>query len=193
MAGKIRFATTDDALQILGIYAPFITDTAISFETEIPSLENFRKRIEAIQSQYPYIVYEIDGKIIGYAYASKHHERAAYCYSADISIYILPEYQRMGIGRTLYTCLFEILKKQGYYTIIAGITLPNEKSIGIHKAMGFEEVGIYHNVGYKFGIWRDVIYLQKALREYDPIPARIKRIDELPQEFYHDLFNRMNL
>jgi phosphinothricin acetyltransferase len=190
MDGKIRFVTQDDASQILSIYAPFITNTAISFETEVPSAEDFRKRIEAIQTFYPYLVYETDGRIAGYAYASRHHERAAYRYCVNLSIYILPEYQRKGIGKTLYSCLFEILKEQGFYTAVAGITLPNEKSVGIHKAMGFEEVGVYRNVGYKFGKWRDVIYMQKPLREYDSFPAPIKSVNDLPKEFFNELFIR---
>lgn len=188
MDGKIRFATLDDAVEILNIYAPYITDTAVTFETEVPSLNDFRKRMETIQTLYPFLVYEVGGRIAGYAYASKHHERAAYRYSVNLSIYILPEYQRKGIGRKLYACLFEILKKQGFYTVVAGITLPNEKSVGIHKAMGFEEVGVYRRIGYKFGKWRDVIYMQKALREYDAVPAPIKRVDELPQAFFEELF-----
>lgn len=193
MDGKIRFATRDDASQLLAIYAPFITDSAVSFELEVPSLEDFRKRMEAIQSFYPFLVYETDGKIAGYSYASKHHDRAAYLYSVNLSIYILSEYQRKGIGRKLYSCLFDILIKQGFYTAIAGITLPNEKSVGIHKAMGFQEVGVYRKVGYKFGNWRDVIYLQKPLREYDSSPSPIKSVNELPKEFYDELFIRYSL
>ncbi|MCL2461258.1 MAG: GNAT family N-acetyltransferase [Defluviitaleaceae bacterium] len=163
----IRSATPADAGAILEIYAPFITGTCITFETEVPSIGEFAARIGSIAKSYPYLVSEMDGKIVGYAYASKHRERAAYRFSADVSVYVAPEYHRQGVGRALYTKLFDMLREQGIYTVFAGITLPNEKSAGLHKALGFIEVGVYHNVGYKLGKWLDVIWMGKALKEYD--------------------------
>lgn len=164
---KIREATLIDAETILNIYAPYITDTCISFETETPTIREFTERMENFIKRYPYLVCEIDDKIVGYAYASKHRERAAYRYSADVSVYVEREYYRQGIGKALYTKLFDLLKEQGIYTVFAGITLPNKKSISLHKTFGFSEVGTYHNVGYKFGKWLDVMWLEKQLREYD--------------------------
>lgn len=163
----IRPVTTEDAKDILAIYSPYIENTVITFETEVPTIEEFTARIENIKSKYPYLVCETHGKVIGYAYASKHRERAAYKYSVDLSIYIDPDYQHKGIGKALYVRLFDALKPYDFYTAYAGITLPNEKSIGLHKALGFHEVGIFHNVGYKFGKWLDVIWLEKQLKEYD--------------------------
>jgi len=163
----IRNATPTDAEAILAIYAPYITDSCISFETEVPAITEFTARIEHVIPNYPYLVCEVDGKVVGYAYVSQHRERTAYKYSADVSVYIAPEYHWQGIGRALYTKLFELMREQGFYTAIAGITLPNEKSVGLHKALGFKEVGVYHNVGYKFGKWLDVLWMEKPLRDYD--------------------------
>lgn len=169
----IRQATTADAADILRIYAPYITDTCITFETEVPAVGEFAARIERLTENYPYLLYEIDNAAVGYAYASKHRERSAYRYSADVSVYIAPEYHGQGIGTALYTRLFELLSGRGIYTAFAGITLPNPKSIGLHKAFNFSEAGTFHNVGYKFGKWLDVMWMGKPLRAYDT-PANEK-------------------
>jgi len=171
MSGAIRFATPGDAAEILKIYAPYITDNSVSFETEIPTIEAFTERMENIINNYPYFVYEVDGRIAGYVYASKHRERAAYKYSVDVAVYIAPEYKRQGIGKILYNKLFELLKNKGIYTAYAGITLPNEASVRLHKSLGFTEVGTYKNVGYKLGKWRDVAWFEKLIREYDILPT----------------------
>ncbi len=162
----IRPVSKTDVADILAIYAPYITDTVITFETEVPTLEEFEERIEGIKKDFPYLVCEVDGRVAGYAYASKHRARSAYKYSVDVSIYVAPNYHHKGIGKALYKNLFEALNKYEYYSAYAGITLPNDKSIGLHKAFGFTEVGIYHNVGYKKGNWLDVIWLEKPLKEY---------------------------
>ena len=164
----IREATICDAEAILNIYKDYITDSCITFETEVPSLEEFSSRIEKIIEGYPYVVCEVEGKVTGFAYASKHRERAAYKYSADVSVYVSALYQGRGIGKALYTKLFELLKNRDICMIYAGITLPNDKSISLHKSFGFEEVGIYHNVGYKFGEWLDVVWMEKAIKRKAP-------------------------
>jgi len=169
MSITIRSAASGDTEAILKIYAPYITGTCITFETEVPSIGDFTTRIQNILISYPYLVCEADGRIIGYAYASRHRERAAYKYSADVSVYIAPEYQGFGIGKTLYAHLFELLWKQGIYTVFAGITLPNDKSVGLHKSLGFTEAGIFHNDGYKFSKWLDVLWMEKPLRDYADI------------------------
>ena len=168
MEFTIRRAAVSDAADILQIYAPFITDTCVTFDTEVPTVSEFAARIENIMKGYPYLVCEGDNKVIGYAYASKHRDRSAYKYSADVSVYIARGYQGRGIGGALYTRLFELLgERRGIYTAYAGITLPNEKSVGLHKAFGFSEIGVYHNVGYKLGRWLDVMWMEKPLRQYD--------------------------
>lgn len=164
---SIRGATPADAGAILGIYAPYVADTCVSFETDVPTAGEFAARMENILKSYPYLVCETGGKIAGYAYAAKHGERAAYRHSADVSVYVAPEYQRRGIGMALYERLFELMKAQGLYTAFAGIALPNEKSVGLHKAVGFKEAGVHHNAGYKFGNWLDVMWMEKPLRDYD--------------------------
>ena len=173
MTMEIREAKPSDAELILKIYSHYVTDTCVSFETEVPSIEEFASRIENTIKSYPYLVCEIDEKIVGYAYGSKYREREAYRYSAEVSVYVVPEYHRRGIGRALYAKLFELLKEQGIYTAYAGITVPNYNSVGLHKAMGFREVGIYKNVGYKFGTWLSSLWVEKPLRAYDnPIAKR---------------------
>ena len=175
----IRNAVLTDASDILRIYAPIITDTCISFETEVPSIAEIKERIDKTTKNYPYLVCEIDNKIVGYAYGSKHRERAAYKYSTDVSVYVDSEYHRQGIGSALYQKLLNMLREQGVYTAYAGITLPNEKSIGLHKAMGFREVGIYHNVGYKLDTWLSVLWMEKPLQAYNKPISHAKRNESL--------------
>lgn len=162
----VRPVSKMDVADILAIYTPYITDTVITFETEVPTIEEFTERIENIKNEFPYLVCEVDGRVVGYAYASKHRARSAYKYSVDVSIYVAHNYHHKGLGKALYTNLFELLNKYNYYSAYAGITLPNDKSIGLHKSFGFIEVGTYHNVGYKDGKWLDVIWLEKPLKEY---------------------------
>lgn len=164
---KIRPAKVTDTEQIFAIYAPFIENTCITFETELPSEEAFRQRVEGILSAYPYLVCEFGGIVVGYAYASKHNERAAYRYSANVSVYIEDAFQGKGIGKALYTELFTLMREHGLYTAYAGITVPNEKSVALHTALGFMPVGTFHNAGYKHGSWHDVLWMEKALRNYN--------------------------
>lgn len=171
----IRTATPDDGQVLAEIYAPYVRDTFISFETECPTAAEMTRRITTTLQTFPWLVYEEDGEIPGYAYASKHRQRAAYQWSCDVTIYLAPGAKRRGIGRSLYQALFEILVRQGFVTAYAGITLPNEASVGIHEAMGFRPVGIYERVGFKNGQWCDVGWWHLALQEpatppEDPIP-----------------------
>jgi L-amino acid N-acyltransferase YncA len=163
----IRPARKADATEILKIYTPYINNTAITFETEIPTIEEFTKRIETIQKHYPYLVCERDNQIIGYAYASQYRERSAYRYSIELSIYVDQKYRHQGIGTALYTHLFDTLQTYEFYTAYACITLPNESSIVLHQTFGFQEIGIFHHAGYKGGKWLDVIWMEKQLKKYD--------------------------
>lgn len=176
---KIRLANEADSASILQIYAPFITDTVITFEYEVPSIEEFRKRISSVQKKYPWLVCEINGKIVGYAYASPFHERAAYDWSVDFSIYINPEYHGKKIGKALYFALLELLKMQGYYNAYALVTMPNIKSESIHESFGFRSVGICENVGYKFEKWRDVKWFELEIQKHPEVPMPPKVIDEI--------------
>jgi phosphinothricin acetyltransferase len=166
MTRIFRFARDDDAASIAAIYAPSITERSTSFELTPPDTSEMRRRIAVVQQQYPWLVCETSDGVIGYAYATAHRDRAAYRWSVDAAAYISERAHRQGIGRALYTRLFEILVLQGYRSVYAGITLPNPASIELHKAMGFREVGIYHGVGYKLGKWHDTIWLERSLSEH---------------------------
>lgn len=171
-SNQIRLARAADAEGILAIYGPIVRDTAISFELEAPTLEQMRGRIEATLPKYPWLAADSGNGIAGYAYASKHRERAAYQWSADVSVYVASEARGRGVGRTLYTALLGMLEDLGYYSALAGIALPNPASVRLHESMGFRPIGIYRNVGYKLGAWRDVGWWQCKLREpgKDPRP-----------------------
>ena len=170
MAISIRKVTTADSTALLNIYAHYILNTAASFEVEVPALSEFTQRIDTISHTYPYLVCELEGKIIGYAYASTHRERAAYRFDIDVSVYLEESARGKGIGTALYTELFNLLSVQNYYTAYAGITLPNDQSLGLHKKFGFSEIGTHHKTGHKFGKWHDVIWLEKALKDYSIPP-----------------------
>jgi phosphinothricin acetyltransferase len=163
----IRLATESDAPSVHAIYAPIVRDTIISFEYEVPSVDEMRGRIIKTLPRYPWLVCEREpgGPMLGYAYAGPHSERAAYQWSADVSVYVSASVRRMGVGRALYAALFELLRLQGFVNIYAGIALPNAASVGLHEAMGMTPVGVYHQVGYKFGAWHDVGWWQMALVE----------------------------
>jgi phosphinothricin acetyltransferase len=167
----IRLAGADDAAQIQAIYAPIVRDTPISFEVEPPSVEEMRQRIEKTLRQYPWLVCEHHGEVVGYVYATSHSERAAYAWSVNVSVYIHQRRRRSGVGRALYISLFEILRLQGFYNAYAGVTLPNPGSVGLHEAVGFQPVGVYENVGYKFGAWHSVGWWQLELEKRAANPA----------------------
>ena len=171
MTAAIRIATEDDAARILAIYAPIVTGTAISFELDSPSLEEMRRRIGETLPDWPWLVCERDGDLLGYAYADRHRTRAAYQWAADVSVYVAETARRAGIGRALYRPLLRILDLQGYFLACAGIALPNPASVALHESVGFEPVGIYRSVGWKLGAWHDVGWWQLSIRERSPDPA----------------------
>jgi len=162
---RIRPARMEDALPLLAIYRPYVEDTVVSFEVAPPTPEEFAARIRKACDKWQWLVAEDDGECAGYAYGSVHRERAAYRFSVEVSAYVSPRYQRQGIGRALYLKLFEDLAARGYCNAYAGITLPNTASIGLHRSVGFVDVGVFKSVGRKFGQWHDVAWLQRPLRE----------------------------
>jgi phosphinothricin acetyltransferase len=169
---SIRLATERDAEEIAAIYAPNVTDTIISFESEPPTADEMRLRIEGTLERYPWLVCERRGRVLGYAYAGAHGPRAAYRWSVDVSVYVHEEAHRTGVGRALYTSLFAALDLQGFYNVYAGATLPNPASVRLHESVGFRSVGVYRGVGYKLGAWHDVGWWHLPLRERvaDPDP-----------------------
>ena len=160
----IRDAIPDaDAEPCLAVYAPFVRDTPVSFEEIVPAVGEFRDRIRASIATHAWLVLEVGGRVVGYAYGSPHRARAAYRWAADVTVYIAPEHRGLGGGRQLYERLFERLRGRGFQVLCAGVTLPNEASVGLHRAMGFELVGIYRRIGWKAGAWHDVMWLQLEL------------------------------
>jgi L-amino acid N-acyltransferase YncA len=174
----IRLATLDDAEQVQAIYAPYC-HTPISFEMGPPSVEEMRGRLAKVLGQYPWLVYEEGGEVLGYAYATQHRERAAYRWSVDTAIYVRQGRQRRGVGRVLYTSLLAVLPLQGYVTSYAGVTLPNPASVGLHQAMGFRPVGVYERVGFKCGSWHDVAWFQRPLQQRPGEPPPLRPLEEI--------------
>lgn len=171
---KIRIALQKDAEQLLGIYRPFVTHNAVSFETEVPSVKDFQLRMKSYMLTYPWLVCEDEGKIIGYAYASRYRDRIAYQWSCECSVYVDRNYQRKGIAGALYSALFEVLRYQGFANVYAVITHPNPASIKFHVAAGFKLFAIYKKVGYKFGKWHDVHWYAMKINSYDRHPESPK-------------------
>jgi len=166
----IRLATPDDGAALAAIYDPIVATTAISFETEPPGSAEMGRRVSSILQHAPWLV-DDDGGVRGYAYASKHRDRAAYAWSVDAAVYVDPAFRRSGVGRRLYQKLFDLLRLQGFTVVCAGITLPNEGSVGLHESLGFRPVGVYRGVGYKLGTWHDVRWLQLDLAPRPASPA----------------------
>jgi L-amino acid N-acyltransferase YncA len=156
-------ARVGDARAIADIYAPYVRDTIVSFETEVPDATEIAARMGRIEKQYPWLTASTDGRLVGYAYACENRSRAAYRWSVDAAVYLDASAQRRGIGSALYRRLFALLRMQGYVSAFAGISLPNPASIGLHEAMGFALIGVHRNVGYKLGAWRDVGWWQRGL------------------------------
>lgn len=179
MAAHLRLATPADAGGVHDIYAPIVCETAISFELEPPTVDEMRRRITSTLTNYPWLVCEVDGLVAGYAYAGPHGVRGAYQWAADVSVYNHGSFRGRGIGRALYAALLEILARQGVRQACAGITLPNDASVGLHEAMGFRPLGVYPDIGYKLGAWHSVGWWQRALApasDPPPIPVMLPQL-----------------
>ena len=170
MTAIIRLATTADAHALARIYAPAVTDHATSFELEAPDGAEMARRVERVLTRTPWLVCERESEVIGYAYAGAHRDRWSYQWSVEVSAYVAASAQRSGVGRALYASLFAVLIAQGFRNAYAGITLPNAASVHLHEAVGFTPVGTYRGIGYKFGAWHDVLWLERPLapRIVDP-------------------------
>ena len=180
MLEEIRLARPSDSEALLKIYAPFVENTSVTFEIQVPTAEEFSNRIHDITQEYPYLLYCVGEQIVGYAYAARHRQRAAYAYDVDTSIYIEPNYHGRGIAARLYQRLFSILAEQGIYNLYAAYTEPNEKSRRFHEKMGFRPVGTFHQTGYKFGRWHDVTWMEKSLQEHNVPQGEVKSVKALP-------------
>lgn len=158
----LRPAEEEDIAEMLALYAPYVVQTTVSSEYDAPSMEEFTRRWRTYTQKLPWLVCRIDGEVVGYGYAAPHRTRAAYQWSVETSIYVAQEQHRHGIAGAIYAALFELLTMQGYYNIYVGITSPNERSMKFHKAMGFIISGAYQESMYKFGQWRDVLWMARA-------------------------------
>ena len=170
---QIRFIQSSDASEVLAIYAPYVLETAVSFETSVPTPEEFALRIQQYTQKYPWLVAEENGKVVGYSYASKHRDREAYQWCVESSVYVHPLFRGKGLAQTLYERLFEVLIIAGFVNVYAGITQPNEASNKLHERMGFEVVGTYRKIGYKLDKWHDVLWMVKVLGKQQGAPPEI--------------------
>ena len=180
----IRLATLEDAADMQAIYAPVVRDTVISFEYAEPTVAEMARRIAKIMPHLPWLAWvERDDagveRVVGYAYAGAHRERAAYQWSVDLSAYIHADWRGRGVGKALYAALRSILRELGYVNIYAGITLPNAASVALHESIGMQPVGVYRHVGYKFGAWHDVGWWSGALQAPPNTPAIPRSLTEL--------------
>ncbi|MBI5856621.1 MAG: N-acetyltransferase [Sphingobacteriales bacterium] len=185
----LRLSKAGDAEGILVIYAPYIKTTSFTFETEVPSVENFKERIAAYMVNYPWLVCEIGGRIAGYAYSASHRERKAYQWSVESSVYIHNDYQKRGIASALYNALIEILKLQGFRNVYAVINLPNDKSVAFHESCGFKYFATYEQVGYKLGKWKNVGWWRLIINEFENDPSPPLKFSEIDQTLLPEIFS----
>ena len=176
---KIRPVQLSDAEQILKVYAPFITDTCISFEYTVPTLEEFTQRIKGIADEYPYIVLEAEGEIVGYAYAHLYLERVAYSWDVEVTIYLAPQAQGRGLGVVLYDALEKLMALQNIMNLYSCITGDNVHSIEMHRAIGYEFIGTFPKAGFKHDRWLDVVWMAKSIGEKEEAPLPFVRFPEV--------------
>ena len=184
----IRTATINDAKDLLDIYSYYVKNTAVTFEYEVPTEEEFQNRILHILEQYPYLVAETEEGIVGYAYAGRYHPRAAFAWSVEMAIYLKKDIRQTGIGRKLYTLLEEILKEQGVVRTIAHIVMPSDEytdfnSMQFHEKMGYKLAGKFENIGYKFGGWYSTIWMEKMIGTTGENMEEIRSFEKVREKF----------
>lgn len=175
----IRMACESDAENLWEIYKPYVMNTYVTFETEIPALSVFRSRMEEILQTLPWLVCEYGKRIAGYAYATDHRSRKAYQWTKELSVYIHNDFKRKGIATALYTSLLQLLKIQGVKNCLAGIALPNVASIRFHEKLGFRKVGVYHRIGYKLDDYRDVGWWELFVGQENEAPGGILPVNSI--------------
>lgn len=178
---QIRIVTSSDAEELLGIYAPYVRNTAITFEYEVPTVEEFTQRILKVLKRYPYLAAEIEGKIVGYAYAGTFHEREAYNWAVETSIYVAQDKKGLGIGKKLYEELERRLSLQNILNLNACIACTDNEdkhltnaSVSFHEHMGYRMVGEFRQCGYKFGRWYNMVWMEKHIGEHEQLPGKVK-------------------
>lgn len=185
---KLRFAVPEDVPALLAIYERYIS-TEITFEYVLPSQEEFVRRLSSISEIYPYLVVEEQGQLLGYAYAHRIAERAAFGWGAELSIYLHPDAAGKGLGRRLYCVLMDLLRLQGVRTVYGLVSSPNPASEGLHRSLGFRLMGIQEKAGYKNGRWVDLLWLEKPIASYDLEPHPVIPIGQLPKKPVQDILN----
>ena len=160
---EIRLAEVEDARGILEIYAPYVSNTALTLTSKIPTLEQVVQTMLDVKKHYPYLVCRRQGEVVGFAYAYRLSPHEAYNWNADLAIYIDPEFQNRGVATALYTALFQILKIQGFCNLYAVITIPNDASVALHRHFGFKELVVMQQSGFKLGRWHDNLYMEKTI------------------------------
>ena len=185
----LRTAALPDAERLLEIYRPYVEETAITFEYDVPTIDEFRGRMTRVLEKYPYLVAERDGTIVGYAYAGPFVGRAAYSWAAETTVYLDRERRGMGLGRRLYTALENVARAQNIWNLNACIGYPREEdeylnrnSAQFHAHLGYRMVGEFHRCGYKFGRWYDMVWMEKLLGEHPAVPAPVIPFPTLPPE-----------
>ena len=184
MAPVIRLAEESDAEGVLSIYAPVVRETAISFELEPPSIEEMRERIRSLRGRLPWLVCVEGPEVCGYAYADRFRTRAAYQWSAEVTVYVNPTWRRRGVGHALYSSLLAVMRLLGYRSAFAGIALPNPPSVALHEALGFRPAGVFRAAGFKLGRWHDVGWWQLEVQPLDPpagAPRTVTEAAALPE------------
>ncbi|MEN6596122.1 MAG: N-acetyltransferase family protein [Clostridiaceae bacterium] len=187
---SIRRARESDAEELLAIYAPYVTDTPVTFEYEVPSLAEFTGRIRSVSADYPYLVCERGGKIAGYAYAHRYKERAAYQWDAELSVYLEGGSRGRGLGKSFYTALMELLPLQNVKNVYGCVLCPNESSERLHDSLGFSRVGVFRSTGYKCGAWRDVVWFEKQIAPYDSEPEPFRSIQTVDRDAIERVLRR---
>lgn len=181
---QLRWVLPSDAVAMLDIYAPLVRETATSFEKEVPSISEFEERIRLYSSRSPWLVAEIDGQLVGYAYATDHRSRYAYQWNQEVTAYVHQDFRKRGIAKKLYLKIFEILKAMNYCKAIAVITLPNDPSLAFHRALGFQKMGEMKDVGFKFDRWYSTSWWDLDLRENpNQSPSNLISITEVKDSF----------
>lgn len=178
---QIRLATSADAEAIRAIYAPYVVQTTFTFEYEVPTREEFLRRMESF-ADYPWLVYEQEGRVVGYAYASPFNERAAYAWTADISLYLDMDCRGAGIGRKLCDCMIALLQLQGVRNLYGIVTDPNPVSFRFHQKLGFEQKGHFDHIGFKHGKWLGVDFMAKDIAPVVPQPDPVVPFPQLDKK-----------
>lgn len=188
---SLRSASVDDTDTLLAIYRPYVEHSSATLEDDVPTREEFAERIRGTLAEFPYIVCEKDGKVIGYAYAHKYKQRIGYRFCAELSVYVAEDCRGAGVGRRLYGALIELLENMRYTNLYGIVTDPNPGSFALHAAFGFRETGREHLSGVKFGEWHDVVLFEKLIAQHEPLtadPHRMPlRISEIGQDKFAEI------